>query len=80
MDDKEFLELLKKDDCIDDLIKMAESPWQKQVVVEFVKIGKRQDAQEQRYMHEMKIVKRIMWGIFSVTAVAFVAQSVMSIL
>lgn len=80
MDDKEFLALLEKNDCIEELIKMAENPWQKQVVVEFVKMGKRQDAQDQRYTHEMTIVKRIMWGIFSVTAIALVAQLFTSIL
>lgn len=74
MDDKEFLELLDKSDCINDLIKMANNPWQKQVVVEFVKMGKRQDAQESRYAHEMKIVKRIMWLIFSATIIAGIAQ------
>lgn len=80
MNDKEFLELLENNDCIDELIRMADNPWQKQVVVEFVKMGKRQDAQDQRYTHEMKIIKRIMWGIFSVTAVAVIAQIVTSIL
>lgn len=80
MDDNELLKLLEKNDCIEELIKMAENSWQKQVVVEFIKMGKRQDAQDQRYTHEMKIIKRIMWGIFSVTAIALVAQSLMSIL
>lgn len=76
LDDKEFLELLEKSDCIDDLIKMASNPWQKQVVVEFVKMGKRIGIQE----HEIGTLKKITWGIFALTAVACVVQVINSII
>ena len=75
MDDKEFLKMLKDNDCIEDLIKMAESSWQKQVVVEFVKIGKRIEAQG----HDIGTLKRITWGIFAATAIACTVQLINSI-
>lgn len=75
MDDKEFLKMLEDSDCIEDLIKMAESSWQKQVVVEFVKMGKRMGTQES----DIGTLKRITWGIFTATALACAVQVINSI-
>lgn len=75
MDDKEFLEMLENSDCIEELIKMAESTWQKQVVVEFVKMGKRMGTQE----HDIGTLKKITWGIFAATAIACTIQLINTI-
>ena len=71
MDDNEFLKLLQdSDDCPEQLIKMAESPWQKQVAVEFVIQDKKINAQGK----DIATLKKITWGIFIATAVAAVVQ------
>lgn len=76
MDDKEFMELLAKSDCTDTLIKMAETPWQKQVAVEFVLQDKKINANK----HDLNVVKKIAWAIFSLTAIASVASVINTIL
>lgn len=70
LDDKEFLEMIRKHDCPDTLIKMANNPWQKQVAVEVVLLDKRLGKHE----HEIATLKRITWSVFVLTAVACVVQ------
>ena len=80
MNDAEFFKLLREacngEHCPEDLVRMAETPFQKQVAVEFVLQDRRINAQG----HDIKILKKLTWGIFTVTAVACVVQVVSSIL
>lgn len=77
MDDNEFLKLLNEsDDCPEKLIKMAKTPFQKQAAVEFVLVYKRIDS----HGHDIKMIKRITYGIFTLTAIACVVQVINSII
>ena len=76
MDDNEFLEMVKKHDCPDTLIKMANNPWQKQVAVEVVLLDKRLAKHE----HEIITLKKITWAIFVLTAIACVVQVINTII
>jgi len=81
LDDKEFLERVakaeKNGDCPEDLVKMAETDWQKQVAVEFVMMDRRYSSDKAERDAEMKFVKRIMWAIFGVTVLAWVSQLIL---
>jgi len=80
MDDKEFLErftkAIKNGDCPETLVKMAKTPWQKQVAVEFVLLDKKLAEQE----HDIGTLKKICWGIFMAVAIAAVVQVISVIL
>jgi len=77
MDDTEFLKMLNdSDDCPEKLIKMAETPFQKQTAVEFVLVHKEINA----HGHDIKILQKITWGIFILTFVACAVQVVSTIL
>lgn len=77
MDDAEFVKMLNdSNDCPDKLIKMAETPWQKQVAIEFVFQDKKINAQG----HDIAVLKKITWGIFILTFVACAVQVVSTIL
>ena len=77
MEDAEFLKMINDaEDCPDTLIKMAETSWQKEVAVEFVLQDKKINAQG----HDIEVLKKITWGIFTLTAVACAVQVINAIL
>ena len=77
MDDKEFIKMMKdSEDCPDKLIKMAETPWQKQVAIEFVIYDKRLNHNS----HRIDTIYKITWGIFTLTAIACIVQVINTII
>ncbi len=77
MNDNEFLEMLaKSNDCPADLVRMAETAWQKQVAVEVVLMYKRID----KNSYKLDVMYRILWSVFGLTAIATVIQLINSII
>lgn len=79
MNDKEFLILFadacKNGGCPENLVKMAQTKWQRQVAVEFVL----QDKRLAKHEHKIGTIYRITWGIFTLTAIAVVVQVINSL-
>ena len=77
MNDNEFLEMLaKSNDCPADLVRMAETAWQKQVAVEVVLMYKRID----KNSYKLDVMYRILCSVFGLTAIATVIQLINSII
>lgn len=80
MDDKEFLDSLRildnSEDCPDDLIKMAKSPFEKVVCIEFFKLYKEFQTHKAEQKADMKWLKWLISGVFSVTVVTLLFQLV----
>lgn len=80
MDDQEFLKMLTEacngKHCPEDLVKMATTKWQKQVAVEFVLQDKKIDANR----HDLKVLKKICWGILLAVSGSCVVQVIVNVL
>jgi hypothetical protein len=78
LDDKEFLDSLRilddSEDCPDELIKMAKSPFEKAVCIEFFKLYKEFQEFRIKSNTNMKWLKWLITGVFSVTVVTLLFQ------
>jgi len=77
MDDKEFLELIAEVDCPEDLVKMAETKWQRHVAVEFVIMDRKINERDARFAKVEKDVHWIKWlavSVFGVVVLGILGQ------
>lgn len=82
--DEEFLKILHaientNGDCPDDLIKLANTPFERAVCVEFFKLYKEVQAFKVKATTDMKWLKWLITGVFSVTVITLLFQLVKTI-
>ena len=82
LDDKEFLDILrtldKAEDCPDELIKLANSSFEKAVCIEFFKLYKEFQEFKIKNNTNMKWLKLLVTSVFSVTVITLIFQLVRS--
>jgi hypothetical protein len=78
LDDKEFLETLrtldKAEDCPDELIKLAKTPFEKTVCVEFFKLYKEFVTHKAEQKSDMRWLKWLVTSVFSVSVITLLFQ------
>lgn len=71
MEDKEFLKMVAEDtDCPEKLVEMADTPWQKQVAVEFVLQDRKITKLEETLNSNMAWVRKISLAVFGVVVLS----------